>query len=697
MKKILTALVIVGTVATMALVAADRERELKLQRAIDLVETKGDVAKATSLLEEVAASSDRALAARALLYLAQAQAPQNKEKARATYQRIIEQFPEQRDVIAKATLSSAALAPVKRQTDELSASRIVSSTLVANDVSLDGRLVVVRCAGALGVCLLDVDGGGLRTLVSDAEAGGVSDAPIISPSGREVAYRWTEKSDGKGRTSIRVIGIDKGAQPRTLTSSEFTLSPADWSPDGKALLLVTARGTANGDGRSLSWVSVSDGSVREIKSFERGRSLMASQVSPDGAFISFSALVREGSIDRYVYVMDRDGQHEEAVVRMAGVNSWPVWTPDGAHLVFSSNRSGQPALWSVPVNGGRAAGEPKLLKIDGADFPIGITRSGELFYGCADPNQGQHVFVAERTTSGTRIVKSFTGEGVSWSPDGKSLAYLRNNAAGKAVILRSVDTGEERAYPNDGLGLAQLRWMPDSSGIVAMVPHADGGALYLLDARTGVFRRLLPRNSSQHVRSAVIEVAPDGKTIYMPFHQAPGSPWQGIVGVDLETLTEKPIVTFAGPGYPGNTVPGLAVSPDGSTLAVQVWATPPRTARLLTVRTDGSGYRELFGPFPATITPSLIRWTRDGRSILFFTHKDGDWQMLRIPAEGGEPERDGLDVKSAAASASGAPPAHPLSLDLSPDGTHIVFGAWRRSTGEIRSVGNLLSHLTPRR
>jgi Tol biopolymer transport system component len=301
--------------------------------------------------------------------------------------------------------------------------------------------------------------------------------------------------------------------------------------------------------------------------------------------------------------------------------------------------------------------------------------------------------------SGTRIVKSFNGEGVSWSPDGKSLAFLRVNPAGMAVAILSMETGEERAYPHDALGYAQLRWMPDGSGVVAVVRKDDTGgtALYFVDVRTGIFRRLFPKDSSEHVRGAVVEVAPDGKTIYMSFRSAEGSPWRGIVAVDLQTLTEKVIVTFVEPGYPGDNAPALAVSPDGATLVVQVRASP-RLARLLAVRTDGSGYRELYGPFPATVIPSVVKWSRDGRSIFFFTHtRGGDWRLLRIPAEGGEPEADGFDTKSAAASVSGrAIDGSPLSFDLSPDGTQIAFGAWRKWVPELRSIGNLLSHLNSR-
>ena len=62
-----------GVVFTSTLLASDPVREQKLQQAIDLIESKGEIAHAIPLLEDAAKSTDRALAARALLYLGQAQ------------------------------------------------------------------------------------------------------------------------------------------------------------------------------------------------------------------------------------------------------------------------------------------------------------------------------------------------------------------------------------------------------------------------------------------------------------------------------------------------------------------------------------------------------------------------------------------------------------------------------------------------
>ena len=109
MRRPLIAALIFGAAAFIALFAADKPREQTLQRGIDLMESKGDAAKAVPLFEDAARSSDRAVAARALLYLGQAQERQGADKARATYERIVKEFGNQTETVAAAQQRLAAL------------------------------------------------------------------------------------------------------------------------------------------------------------------------------------------------------------------------------------------------------------------------------------------------------------------------------------------------------------------------------------------------------------------------------------------------------------------------------------------------------------------------------------------------------------------------------------------------------------
>ena len=100
MKRIVTVLAAFALALSVTLLANDTAREQELQQAIDLIESKGDLDRATPLLEDVARSADRALAARGLLYLAQSQERHGKGDALATYQRVVSKFGGPQDVMA---------------------------------------------------------------------------------------------------------------------------------------------------------------------------------------------------------------------------------------------------------------------------------------------------------------------------------------------------------------------------------------------------------------------------------------------------------------------------------------------------------------------------------------------------------------------------------------------------------------------
>jgi dipeptidyl aminopeptidase/acylaminoacyl peptidase len=71
--------------------------------------------------------------------------------------------------------------------------------------------------------------------------------------------------------------------------------------------------------------------------------------------------------------------------------------------------------------------------------------------------------------SGTRQVTEGTkqDEGPSWSPDGKTLAYVSNkDGATKQVYLHDLAAGTSRKLTNLSSGAASIEWVPDGSAIV---------------------------------------------------------------------------------------------------------------------------------------------------------------------------------------------------------------------------------------
>jgi Tol biopolymer transport system component len=145
------------------------------------------------------------------------------------------------------------------------------------------------------------------------------------------------------------------------------------------------------------------------------------------------------------------------------------------------------------------------------------------------------------------------------------------------------------------------------------------------------------------------------------------------------------------------------MSPDGTTLAMRAWAQEGSdNGRLITVRTDGTDFREVFGPFPGGGWSDLLRWTPDGQSLLFSARVvDASgvrtWEILRVPAQGGAAAREGLNSANlnSAVKLPDMEKNNISSLDVSPDGSRLVFSSSARPTYEVWALDNVASILKP--
>src|SRR5437588_10661017 len=90
-------------------------------------------------------------------------------------------------------------------------------------------------------------------------------------------------------------------------------------------------------------------------------------ISPDGKLVAFSYL---GDI----WVVDSGGGTARAVTSHPAHDLYPVFSPDGRSLAFSSNRHGSYDVFVVPVQGGR----PRRLTFDSAnDYAAGWSPDGK--------------------------------------------------------------------------------------------------------------------------------------------------------------------------------------------------------------------------------------------------------------------------------------------------------------------------------
>jgi Tol biopolymer transport system component len=188
---------------------------------------------------------------------------------------------------------------------------------------------------------------------------------------------------------------------------------------------------------------------------------MCPSISPDGKTVAFSRGV--GDVIN-IFVMPLEGGSQRQISFMNSLNFYPVWSPDGREIAFSSNQAGENRAWKVNPHGGT-------------------------------PYQFKDSKLAD------------VSDKIAWAP-GKSILALGEKGA---IILRP-DTGQEVPLLKSGskMNIREGLWSPDEKKIVVLGSRApdsmDGLWLISLDDFSEVLLRkgeLFP-----------IGWSPDGKWLY---------------------------------------------------------------------------------------------------------------------------------------------------------------------------------------
>ncbi len=154
-------------------------------------------------------------------------------------------------------------------------------------------------------------------------------------------------------------------------------SAQDWFPGGDR---VVAAVTDSAGTHAIVTVSTVDGRVRPVRSVEWGRPPQV-RVSPDGRYLAYSRSASREVPQQDIFLVAVDGSSESVLVQHDANDEVVAWSPGGTHLLFNSDRSGQPGLWAQRLDHAEPAGEPDLL-VSNVDVAggMGVTRDGTLHY-----------------------------------------------------------------------------------------------------------------------------------------------------------------------------------------------------------------------------------------------------------------------------------------------------------------------------
>jgi Tol biopolymer transport system component len=615
----------------------DTKAEVALQAAIKTETVDGNLKGAIEQYKKIAAQpgAGRAVVATALLRMGQCYeklGDAETREARKAYEQVVREYADQAGIVAQARVRLAALAGGGgvSGSSTLAVRRVLAGTDVTGQVSPDGRFLSFTDWGSGGnVAIRDLATGESRRLTNTGSltgSGGFAEPSVPSPDSKSVAYAWVNSSNGSA--DLCVVGLE-GSKPRVLQAAGDSVRghiPLAWSPDSRHVLaeFVKTDGT-----RDMMLVAVADGSTKLLKAMGKDRS-PGGVFSPDGRYIAWAT--KEG-----LSLFELQTGTESPLIPDRSNHSVLGWAPDGKHILFSSERSGSADAWLVAVAGGKAQGEPMFVKKDWGFLPMGVTRSGAFYYGVN--NNVWEVQIAEIDPSSGNVVspplpasRRGNTQAPDWSPDGRFLAFILLREPNRTVVVRSMDTGEERELQvGERTIRGPLRWTRDGKAVVIPASEAGKGEnLMRIDVQTGQLTSLmaLPAGFSR------FEFSPDGNIIFYVRPAPSDVNGERLVARDLRSGQETVVIEKRGL-YAG------VVSPDGQRLLIATY--DGKFQVLLVMPAAGGEAREvvrLDDAFPGS--PS---WTPDGRSVAFLKAvkgKDGQWQLWRVAAEGGEPQRIGL-------------------------------------------------------
>ncbi|HET6572654.1 MAG TPA: PDZ domain-containing protein [Fimbriiglobus sp.] len=346
-----------------------------------------------------------------------------------------------------------------------------------------------------------------------------------------------------------------------------------------------------------------------------------------------------------LWVADLDGKDPRRLTTDIGVESHPVFSPDGQTIAFGAQYEGNTDVYTIPARGGSPT---RLTWHPGADTPRGFT-----------PDGTKVLFSSPRTVYSTRHQQLFTvplkggmpdrlpipwGFEATYSPDGEYIAYTpvrdvtaqwkhyRGGSHGRIWVYRVKDH--------------QVTELPQPMGCCNdLDPQWVGDTIYFRSDRAGEYNVFAYDPGSKELRQLsqftdfpVIDLSAGGGKVI--FEQAgylhlltPGESQPRRLTIGLATDAPE-----ARPRYAKGTkyVRGASVSPSGARVAVEF------RGEIVTVPAEKGDPRNL------TRSPGVHdrdpAWSPDGKTIAYFSDEGGEYQLVLEPQTGkGEARKVKLD------------------------------------------------------
>ncbi len=677
------------------IVASGQEQQAQklLSEAVYQEEVDGNLNEAVRKYQMIIKSypGERNVVAEAYFRMGMCYEKMGKQDAMKAYKEVISNYSDQKDIVVKARTRLAQLEQPVIKTEEpegLKIRQIWRSPLMEDlgTVSYDGRFRSYVDWGVGDVAIQDLKTGEKKKLTDKASLGDTTYFALstaISKNGKLIASSWWKPHN---TTDLVLVDVDNPTMDVIYSKNGEVVYPVTWLSDNE---LIAIRSIADSGINQIILINTREKTFKIQKKLEKLNNINI-VCSTDEKYIAYDA-VNEADDNTDINLLTVNGDSDIPLITHPANDKVFGWVPGRNEFLFLSDRWGTWDLWSIPIKDGKLTGLPKRIYADIGDVsPVGLTQNGKCYFGFVRRNFSTNItpFNSEKGVIEMGSGSSLKGSNfaMTWSPDGKYLAYinLSNERKGSiSLVVRNLKTGEDQDPSNNILAPWEVKWSPDGNSILVVgwennKDRSKGykGGVFTVNVKTGQVDKVFLLTDYEYNTPdddmyplSGIEWSLDSKSFYYLFFK------DRLVKHDLETGKDKILCR-----HDDFTPHVLFLSPDGKNLLFGLKYPGDEKSSLVTMPAEGGKEKVLCTAQDANRIYSAF-WSPDGKYVYFTEILEGiKTNLWRIPATGGIPEKtwssdNRVDL-----------------FDFAPDGKQVAFSL-RERVSELRVIDNLAEEL----